>query len=78
MNKIFQITKDAGYTLAGMSDELRNTVLNRVADAIVANASMLLEPTARTLSAWSRATLSMTGCNLRKAASKTLLRTCAM
>lgn len=42
MNKIFQITKDAGYTLAGMSDELRNTVLNRVADAIVANASMLL------------------------------------
>ncbi|NPD81938.1 glutamate-5-semialdehyde dehydrogenase [Prevotella sp. PINT] len=49
MNKIFQITKDAGYTLAGMSDELRNTVLNRVADAIVANASMLLEANGKDL-----------------------------
>ncbi|TGX80838.1 glutamate-5-semialdehyde dehydrogenase [Palleniella muris] len=49
MNKIFQITKDAGYTLSGMSDEQRNTVLNRVADAIVANASMLLEANGRDL-----------------------------
>lgn len=49
MNKIFQITKDAGYTLAGMSDELRNTVLNRVADAIVANASMLLDTNGKDL-----------------------------
>lgn len=49
MNKIFQITKDASYTLAGIDDERRNAILNRVADAIVANASMLLDANSRDL-----------------------------
>ena len=49
MNSIFQITKDASYTIAGISDERCNTVLNRIADAIVANAAALLEANGKDL-----------------------------
>lgn len=49
MDSIFQITKDASYTIAGISDERRNTVLNRIADAIVANAATLLEANGKDL-----------------------------
>ena len=50
MNPIFQQTKDASYTIAAISDDKRNYILNKVADAIIANAPALLEANARDLS----------------------------
>lgn len=49
MNQIFQITKDASYTLALIPDEKKNEVLRTVADAIMANADTLLEANAADL-----------------------------
>lgn len=49
MNQIFQITKDASYSLALIPDEKKNEVLRTVADAIISNAAALLEANAADL-----------------------------
>lgn len=54
MNQIFQITKDASYTLALISDEKKNEVLRTVADAIISNAASLLEANAADLALMER------------------------
>lgn len=54
MNQIFQITKDASYTLALIPDEKKNEVLRTVADAIISNATSLLEANAADLALMER------------------------
>lgn len=49
MNPIFQVTKDASYSLALISDEKKNEVLRLVANAIIVNTPMLLEANAADL-----------------------------
>lgn len=53
-NKIFEITKNASYSISGITDERRNAILLKVADAIMANAAVLLEANARDLAKMDR------------------------
>lgn len=55
MNEIFQITKNASYDIAGISDERRNAVLKRVADTIIEQTPQLLEANAADLSKMDKA-----------------------
>lgn len=55
MNEIFQITKTASYTIAGITDERRNAILNRVADTIIEQTPQLLEANAADLSKMDKA-----------------------
>lgn len=49
MNPIFQNTKEASLSLSLVSDEKKNVVLHKVADALLANATQLLEANAADL-----------------------------
>lgn len=49
MNQLFRITKSASYSISGISDEKRNSVLLKVADAILENATVLLDANAKDL-----------------------------
>lgn len=55
MNKELQLVKDASYALASISDEKRNDILNKVADAIVAKEEFLLAANADDLSRMDKA-----------------------
>lgn len=55
MNEIFQITKNASYTIAGITDEHRNAILMRVADTIIEQTPQLLEANAADLSKMDKA-----------------------
>lgn len=55
MNEIFQITKNASYTIAGITDERRNAILKRVADTIIEQTPQLLEANAADLSKMDKA-----------------------
>ncbi len=49
MNEIFQITKNASYSLAQIPDEEKNRILLIIADAITENMDMLLEANSKDL-----------------------------
>ncbi len=48
-NPLFESTKNASYSISGISDEKRNAVLCKVADAIIVNTHLLLEANSRDL-----------------------------
>ena len=58
METLFIQAKQAGKSIAGLSDELRNDVLRAVADELVSSQEELLR---RTWPAWTRPRRSTTG-----------------
>ena len=61
METLFIQAKQAGKSIAGLSDELRNDVLRAVADELVSSQEELLRANARTWPAWTRRRRSTTG-----------------
>ena len=54
MNEVFQITKEASRELANIPETKKQQLLHKLADAIEANASLLLEANSADLSRMSR------------------------
>ena len=54
MNEVFQITKEASRELANIPETKKQQLLHKLADAIEANAPLLLEANSADLSRMSR------------------------